>query len=122
MFAKILHGQFDLKEMFWKYGVLGLAFICFVTAIFRAFLVEKLNGMTLGYYFRVVFSLVNMDTAIVVLTVIYFTLLVFLLFYAIILILGVFRSSAEYDKSVWLRHISRILIIALVYVAFKSVL
>ena len=122
MFAKILHGQFSLKEMFWKYGVLGLGFICFITTIFKAFLIEKLNGMTLGYYFRIVFSLVHMDTAIVVLTVIYFTLLAFLLFYAIILIFGIFRSSAEYDKSIWLRQIARILIIALVYIAFKSVL
>lgn len=122
MFAKILHGQFGLKDMFWKYGVLTIAFLCFIISIFRAFLIEKLKGMTLIYYYRHVFSFVQMDNSMFFLTVLYFAFLAFLLFYGTILIFGVFRSSAEYDKSVWLRHIARILTIVMVFLAVKVVL
>ena len=49
MFAKILHGQHELRQMFWKYGVWGEMLIVFILYLFRIFLVHKLDGMTLGY-------------------------------------------------------------------------
>ncbi len=122
MFAKILHGQFELRQMFWKYGVWGVSLITFIMYLFRIFLVHRLNGLRLGEYYSKVFSFINMDNTMLFLTISYFTLLAFLTFYSIILVLGVWRSSAEYDKSVWLRHIARILILVVVFFAYKIVL
>ena len=122
MFAKILHGQFGLKEMFWKYGVWGEFLITFIMYLFRIFLIHKLNGMRLGEYYTKVFSFINMDNTMLFLTISYFSLLAFLIFYSIILVMGIWRSSAEYDKSVWLRHLARIFILLVVFMAFKIVL
>ena len=122
MFAKILHGQFDLRQMFWKYGVWGEFIISFVLYLFRIFLVHKLDGMTLGQYYKTVFSFINMDNMMLFLTISYFTILAFLTFYSIILIIGIWRASAEYDKSVWLRHLARIFILIVVFLAYKVVL
>lgn len=122
MFAKILHGQFELKEMFWKYGVWGEFLITFIMYLVRIFLIHNLNGMRLGEYYSKVFSFINMDRPVLFLTIIYFTLLAFLTFYSIILVMGIWRSSAEYDKSVWLRHLARLFILFVVFFAYKAVL
>lgn len=122
MFAKILHGQFDLRQMFWKYGVWGEFLITFILYLFRIFLIHKLDGMTLGQYYRTEFSFINMNNMMLFLTISYFTILAFLTFYSIILVVGIWRSSAEYDKSVWLRHLARIFILLVVFLAYKAVL
>ena len=122
MFAKILHGQFDLRQMFWKYGVWGEFLITFILYLFRIFLIHKLDGLKLGEYYRTKFSFIGMDNMMLFLTISYFTILAFLTFYSIILVIGIWRSSAEYDKSVWLRHLARIFILVVVFFAFKTVL
>ena len=122
MFAKILHGQFELRQMFWKYGVWGEFLITFILYLFRIFLIHKLDGMTLGYYYTNVFSFINMNNMMLFLTISYFTILAFLTFYSIILVIGIWRSSAEYDKSVWLRHLARIFILIVVFLAYRVVL
>jgi len=122
MFAKILHGQFSLRETFWKYGVWGEFLITFILYLFRIFLIHKLDGLKLGEYYRTVFSFINMDRPILFLTISYFTILAFLTFYSIILVFGIWRSSAEYDKSVWLRHLARIFILVVIFLAYKIVL
>ncbi|MBP5614962.1 MAG: hypothetical protein J6X42_00185 [Alphaproteobacteria bacterium] len=122
MFAKILHGQFELKQMFWKYGVWGLFIQTFILYLFRIFLIHKLNGLTLSQYYKTVFTFINMDNMMLFLTITYLTLLAFLTFYSIILIMGIWRSSNEYDKSIWLRHIARLFTLVIVFLAFKVVL
>jgi len=122
MFSKILHGQFELKTMFWKYGVWGMFLLTFITYLLRIFLLHQLKGMTLTYYYTNVFSFINMNNMILFLTIAYFTLFAVMVFYAIILTLGIFRSSAEYDKSTWLRQMARIFILVIIFFAFKTVL
>ena len=122
MFAKILHGQFDLRQMFWKYGVWGEFLISVILCVFKFFLHSKLDKMTLAQYYRNVFSFLNMNNTMLFLTISYFTILAFLTFYSIILVIGIWRSSGEYDKSIWLRHLARIFILVVVCVAYKVVL
>ena len=122
MFSKILHGQFELRQMFWKYGVWGVFILSFITYLFRIFLIHQLKGMKLIYYYKNVFSFINMDNTVLFLTIAYLTLLVAMIFYCIILTIGIFKSSGEYDKSIWLRHIARILILLIIFFAFKAVL
>ncbi len=121
MFSKILHGQFPLKEMFWKYGLWGLFIQVFMMYLVRIFLLHSLKGMKLPTYYKTVFSLINMDTTILVLTVIYFSLLFFLGFYSIILTFGIWRSAKEYDKSVWLIRLAKFSTLLLIFCAFKIV-
>lgn len=122
MFAKIFHGQFDLKQMFWKYGVWFIFLISAVTYGVRIFLVSHLKGMTLSHYFKNVFSINNIDSTLIGLTMTYFIMLFILSFYNLIWICGIWRSSAEYDKSVWLRHLTRLASLALILISYKVLL
>ena len=122
MFGNLVYGKFSLKETFWKFGVLGIFFCTLITKIFKTFLLQKLNGMTISYYYTHYFSPLNMDNMILFLTIGYFVCLLALALYSIMVLFGVWRSSAEYDKSVWMRHIARILTLLIVYCGLKFVL
>ncbi len=122
MFGNLVYGKFSLKETFWKFGVLGVFFCTLITKIFKTFLLQKLNGMTISYYYTHYFSPLNMDNMILFLTIGYFVCLLALALYSIMVLFGVWRSSAEYDKSVWMRHIARILMLLIVYCGLKFVL
>ena len=108
--------------MYWKYGIWGLFIQAFIMYLLRIFLIHKLQGLTLIQYYKTVFTFINMDNAMLFLTITYLTLLAFLTFYSIILVMGIWRSSNEYDKSIWLRHIARIFILIAVFLAYKVVL
>ena len=36
MFGKLVYGQFSLKETFWKFGVMGIFLVAFVTKILNS--------------------------------------------------------------------------------------
>ncbi len=122
MFAKIFHGQYELRQMFWKYGVWFIFLMSSVTFGIRFFLVHHLKGMTLSNYFKNVFSINNIDSTIIGLTMTYFIMLFILSFYNLIWICGIWRSSAEYDKSIWLRHLTRLASLLLIFISYKVLL
>lgn len=122
MFAKILHGQYELKQMFWKYGVWFIFVICAVTYGIRLLLVHRLNGMKLSYYFTNVFSINNIDSMMIGFTMTYFIMLFILSFYNLIWIFGIWRSSAEYEKSAWLRQLTRLASLILIFISYKVLL
>ena len=64
MFGKLVYGQFSLKETFWKFGVMGIFVVSFITKIFGAFLRQKINGMSIKYYYTHYFSMLNIDNMI----------------------------------------------------------
>ena len=122
MFGKLVYGQFSLKETFWKFGVMGIFLVSFVTKIFGAFLNQKLNGMAIKYYYTHYFSMLNINNMILFLTIAYFVCLLALGLYSVMVWFGVWRSSKEYDKSIWLGHIARLFILVVIYVGFKFAL
>ncbi len=122
MFGNLVYGKFSLKETFWKFGVLGVFFCALVTRIFKAFLMQALNGATITYYYTHYFSPLAMDGKILFLTIGYFVCFAALCLYSIMVLFGIWRSSAEYDKSIWLRHIARIMMFLMVYLGVKFVL
>ena len=122
MFGKLVYGQYSLKETFWKFGVMGIFLVSLTTKIFGAFLNQKLNGMSVKYYYTHYFSPLNMDNMILFLTIAYFVCLFALILYSIMLWLGIHRSAKEYDKSIWLSHIARIFILLIIYGGFKFAL
>lgn len=122
MFGKLVYGQFSLKETFWKFGLAGI-FICAVlTKIFNAFLMQKLKGVGLGYYYTHYFSPLHIDGMVLFLTIGYLLTAFILCAYSVMVVLGVWRSSAEYDKSIWLRHIARLVILLVIYAGLEYAL
>ncbi len=117
MFKKLIDGELSLKDTFWKFGVLGMLAVHLVVKILGTMLFHKLRGLTiLGYYTTHKYGL---ETSTVILTILYFSSLCFLLFYAGSMVIGTWRSSAEYNRSLWFRHLARIFMILIVFVVLK---
>ena len=117
MFKKLIDGELSLKDTFWKFGVLGILAVHLVVKILGTMLFHKLRGLTiLGYYTTRKYGL---ETSTVILTILYFSSLCFLLFYAGSMVIGTWRSSAEYNRSLWFRHLARIFMILIVFVVLK---
>lgn len=117
MFKKLIDGEPSLKDTFWKFGVLGMLAVHLVVKILGTMLFHKLRGLTiLGYYTTRKYGL---ETSTVILTILYFSSLCFLLFYAGSMVIGTWRSSAEYNRSLWFRHLARIFMILIVFVVLK---
>lgn len=117
MFKKLINGELSLKDTFWKFGVLGMLAVHLVVKILGTMLFHKLRGLTiLGYYTTRKYGL---ETSTVILTILYFSSLCFLLFYAGSMVIGTWRSSAEYNRSLWFRHLARIFMILIVFVVLK---
>ena len=117
MFKKLIDGDVSLKVTLWKFGVLGMLGVHLVVKILGTMLFHKLRGLTiLGYYTTRKYGL---ETSTVILTILYFSSLCFLLFYAGSMVIGTWRSSAEYNRSLWFRHLARIFMILIVFVVLK---
>ena len=117
MFKKLIDGELSLKDTFWKFGVLGMLAVHLVVKILGTMLFHKLRGLTiLGYYTTRKYGL---ETSTVILTILYFSSLCFLLFYAGSMVIGTWRSPAEYNRSLWFRHLARIFMILIVFVVLK---
>ena len=120
MFKKLIDGELPLKDIFWKFGVLGMLAINLIAKILGTMLARKLRGFSiLGYYTSGLRNFA-IETSTVILSVLYLGALSFLIFYSISMIVGVWRSSAEYNRSLWLRHISRLLIVILAIVTLRT--
>lgn len=119
MISKLLHGELALKESFWKFGVLGLFFCAVVTRVIKAFLSAQLNGLSIVQYYTNYFSPLKMNGALMFLTLMYFFAIFILSVYSLIVVLGVWRSAGQYDKSVWLGQIARIFIFLVAYIALR---
>ena len=119
MFGNLVYGKFSLKETFWKFGVFGIFAVALVCKIFKSFLLQKLKGMTLGYYYLHVFKFLHMDSAMLLYTIGYFVFAAVLVMYSVMLIFGVWRSANEYDNSIWVRRIAKFMIFVVIYIGLK---
>ena len=118
MFKKLIDGELSLKDTFWKFGVLGMLAVHLVVKILGTMLFHKLRGLTiLGYYTTRKYGL---ETSTVILTILYFSSLCFLLFYAGSMVIGTWRSSAEYNRSLWFRHLARIFMILMLNITMQN--
>lgn len=122
MFGKLVYGQYSLKETFWKFGIFGLFTLTLITKIFRVLLIEQIRGTSLTYYYLHYFSLLNLNGTILFYTAGYFLCLFCLAVYSVMVITGVWKSSAQYDKSASLRQIARVLIFAAAYLSVHAVI
>lgn len=117
MFKKLMDGEIGLASTFWKFGVLGLPIITFLSRFFGKMLLHKLKGHTILSYY--VSPNNPIETSTVVLTILYLASSFSMIFYSFSLLLGTWRSSAEYNRSLWFRHLARIFMVLMVYFALE---
>ena len=118
MLKSLVNGELSLKDTFWKFGALALPLLSCVNYLCGSVLYPKLRGLSiLNYFIKVKPHAIEGTTVVLVLA--YLTTLFILLSYSIIIIVAVFKSSATYDRSLWLRHLSRVLIIVIVYFSIQ---
>ncbi len=121
MLKKLMSGELSLSSTFWKFGILGLGVMVFVVRTFGSLLAQRLNGISLWSYYTKYFNPLHMNSGILILTVSYLVCLAIFVWYSAIIISGTWKSSAEYDKSLWLRHLSRVIILGLVFVCYNII-
>lgn len=117
MLKKLMNGELSLKDTFWKFGVLGLPLITLLVKIFGKMLSRKLNNYSIVSYYLSPNNHIEFITT--VLTILYLSSVSFILFYSFSLLLGIWRSSAEYNRSLWFRHLSRIFMVLMIFTALK---
>lgn len=120
MYSKLINGEYGLKDTFWKFGVAGIIGLNFIVKLFGFFLAKKLAGISIVQYYTKYFRPINMDSTMLVLTLCYFVSLAFFIFYCIAVVRGIWKSSDSYERSIWLRHISRLLILIFIFASFSS--
>ncbi len=119
MLKKLMNGELSLRDTFWMFGFLGLPAMTIIVRVLGIMLARKLNNHSILSYFL---SLgVGSDFSTSILIIFYLSALSFFIFYAVTLLLGTWRSSAEYNRSLWFRHLSRIFMVLMVFMAFKYV-
>ena len=117
MFKKLMDGEIGLASTFWKFGVLGLPIITFLSRFFGKMLFGKLKGYTILSYY--VSPNNPIETSTVILTILYLASSFSMIFYSFSLLLGTWRSSAEYNRSLWFRHLARIFMVLMIFFALK---
>lgn len=119
MLKKLINGELSLRDTFWMFGFLGLPTITLVVRILGKMLARKLNNRSILAYFLSFNAGGELSTSI--LTILYLSALGFFIFYVVALLMGTWRSSAEYNRSLWFRHLSRIFMVLMLFLAVKYV-
>lgn len=121
MIKKLIAGELSLSDTFWKFGVLGMMLVIFIVRLFGSFLAGKLNGVSLYIYYSKYFNPLKMDTGIVIYTCLYLGSLLLFVWYSIVVLSGIWKSSDKYDKSVWIKRVSRLATIIMLVMCYKIV-
>lgn len=108
MFAKLFKGELSLGATFWKYGVLGLIILHYALKMFASLLSSYLKGKTIFYFFFNEFHFIYTSKLSLLWTLCYVATFIILLVYSYKIIVAVWRCSANYTKSIWLVHLSRL--------------
>lgn len=121
MYKKLLAGELSLGETFWKFGVLGSALGYFIVRVFGSILTPQLHGYSIYAYFTKYYNPLRNGSDVLLSTVCYLTALGIFCAYAFTVVLGIWRSSAEYDKSFFLKYAARIASFFLIYICLQLI-
>lgn len=122
MFSKLFKGEFSLGETFWKFGVLGLVVLNLFVKFFGYLLNSYLQGRSIKDYFFHNFHFVNSPKLGILWTLCYLTSLIILAVYSWNIVLGVWRSANNYEKSGILSFFAKLFIVAIVIYIWIKVL
>lgn len=121
MWSKLFKGELPLVETFWKFGILGLIILKFITKFLGNILNGYLQGKTIYNFFFYHFNPLTSSKLSIFWTLCYVSSLLILAVYSWNIMVAVWKSSANYDKSGILRFLARISIILMVVFIWHSV-
>ena len=121
MYKKFLAGELSLGETFWKFGVLGCLICYFIVRVCGHVLAPQLHGRSIFVFLTHYYNPLRDGSDILLSVVCYLTSLVIFFVYLFSVILGVWRSSAEYDKSALLKYLARIVVLLALYFSLHLV-
>ena len=119
MFKKMVAGELSMSETFWKFGVLLLLVLTFITKVFEKLFYMYSGGYDLLSFFRYKFTIVGSNQMPLLWALCYTSALMGLLFYVINYIGGLWRSSAKYERSSWLKNLVRLFACLLLVICFR---
>jgi len=119
MFKKMIAGELSMSETFWKFGVLFLLLLTFIAKIFEKLLYRYSGGYNLWSFFKYKFSVVGNNQMPLLWALCYASVIVGLLYYSINYIGGIWRSSAKYERSSWLKNMVRLSSLLLLIICFR---
>lgn len=115
MFKKMVAGELGLGTTFWKYGVLFLLILTFITKFFEKLLHRQTGSADLWYFFSNHFNLFKSNPMIILWTLCYASAVIGIFYYAINFTGGLWRSSAKYERSSWLKNLARLFSLVLLF-------
>lgn len=113
MLKKLFNGEFSLKATFWKYGIFGMVILYYAFKMFKNLAGINGKGFNLSSILHN-FSVSWLANLNAVWIIAYLAISLFLIIYSFGIIKAVWRSSAVYDKSIWLVWLARIFILVIV--------
>lgn len=120
MLSKLFNGELSLGATFWKFGILGLMILKLAVSLFGKLLLGYLKGGSILAFFTHYFHPIYSSKLSILWTLCYVSSLLLLAFYSWKIIGAVWKSSAAYDKSIWLRQLSRLFILLFVAIVWSS--
>ena len=118
MFSKLFKGELSLGATFWKFGVLILIILHYALKMFASLLSSYLKGRTIADFFFNEFHFIYTSKLSLLWTLCYISTFIILIVYSYKIIVAIWRSSANYSKSVWLVQLSRLGILIAVFMAW----
>lgn len=122
MLSKLFKGELSLAETFWKFGVLGLIILKLAVQGFGYLLNQHLQGRTIYNFFFYHFNPITSSKLSILWTLCYVSGLLVLAAYSWNIMVGVWKSAGNYDKSPILAFLARVGIIGMVMSIWSSVL
>lgn len=125
MLKKLLSGEFSVKETFWKFGLLGVFFFRMSSKIFESLLYSRIKGLSITDYYLGYFNPVHPDIFAIFWTLCYIFSTLFFVYYSIAVVLGIWRSTNDFERSALLKFIIRMAMLvyvgAMLYSALKGI-
>lgn len=121
MLKKLLSGEFSLKETFWKFGILGILFFRVVSRVFEILLDNRIMNRRIIDFFFHHFNPVKPDIWAILWTLCYLFMTMFFFYYSIAVWLGIWRTTADFERSALLKHLIRMIMFIFISVNVVSV-
>lgn len=116
MLGRFFYGQCSLSEAFWKFSILGLTTVGYLTRLFRGLLMQSVNYNKNFLSVAISsFSFVHDNPTTLPYFCCYVALFLTLIAYSAICVIGMWKTYKSYEKSKLLAFICFALVVGLVY-------
>ncbi|MBQ8677082.1 MAG: hypothetical protein IJ529_01275 [Alphaproteobacteria bacterium] len=107
MLKKLFNGEYALRATFWKFGIFGLVILYYAYKMLRRMAGSNADGYGVINAFRNL-NVTGVASLNVFWLLAYWTVALFAVIYSCGIIKAVFKTAANYEKSIWLAQLARI--------------